>query len=253
MSEQIIYQGYASNVLARISYDIDWEKTILITDPPYNRKYHYNRYADNLPPDEYWNSLVNIKNWFNQSCFIMYPEDLYTLAAYAKEIPTKVCSWVYNANTPKQHRDAAYFGIKPDFNLYKQPYKNMNDKRVQERYKKTGGARSYDWKEIQQVKNVNKNDAGTGIIHPCEMPVEIMKWLVGIIPKDYLVIDAFCGSGTTGVACVELDRNFIGIDLDEDYVKLAQARIDLALGKKNLYNNLQEKSVDTGVNIFLDK
>lgn len=141
------------------------------------------------------------------------------------QIPQKVCSWVYNANTEKQHRDCAYFGIKPNFNLYKQPYKDMKDPRCIELYKKTGGARSYDWKQIPQVKNKNKDDGGIGIIHPCQMPVDIMKWLVGIIPIEYKILDPFSGSGTTGVACALLDREFIGLELDEDYVKLGNARI----------------------------
>ena len=60
------------------------------------------------------------------------------------------------------------------------------------------------------------------------MPVEICKWLVGIIPTEYKILDPFCGSGSFGVACKMLDRDFIGIDLDESYVKLARARINQA-------------------------
>ena len=60
------------------------------------------------------------------------------------------------------------------------------------------------------------------------MPVEVMKYFVGIIPAEYKILDPFAGSGTTGVACALLDRDFIGIELDDDYVKLSNARIQKA-------------------------
>jgi site-specific DNA-methyltransferase (adenine-specific) len=48
--------------------------------------------------------------------------------------------------------------------------------------------------------------------------------------EDETVLDFAMGSGTTGVACVNLNRNFIGIELDKEYFKLAQERIDQAIG-----------------------
>lgn len=220
MSTQIVLKGDA--YLDAPKY-ID-DKTVIVTDPPYNIRYHYKTYRDNKKDSEYWEDLRDLVSRC-PSCVIMYPESLYVLAAYLDKIPTKIASWVYNANTERQHRDAAYFDIKPDFNLYKQPYKDMNDPRCIELFKRTGGARSYDWKECPQVKNKNKDTAGTGIVHPCQMPTEIMKYFVGIIPAEYKILDPFAGSGTTGVACAALDRDFIGIELDEDYVTLANARI----------------------------
>lgn len=224
MSIQKVIHGDALEELRRLSADKD---IVIVTDPPYNIGYHYRTYSDKKNPEDFWNYLCDCFS-LAPCAAIMYPEDLYRLAKRLDKIPDKVCSWVYNANTAKQHRDIAYFGIIPDFNLYKQPYKDMKDKRIQELYRRTGGARSYDWLQVPQVKNKNKDDGGVGVEHPCQMPVEVMKWIVGVIPGDATVVDPFCGSGTTGVACKLLNRNFIGIEMDEDYVKLAQARIDRA-------------------------
>ena len=58
------------------------------------------------------------------------------------------------------------------------------------------------------------------------MPLEVMKHIVGILPKDYTIVDPFMGSGTTGVACKELGYDFIGIEQDIDYFKLAEERIN---------------------------
>lgn len=55
---------------------------------------------------------------------IHYPETLYKIAFKIGKFPEKVVSWVYNSNTAKQHRDVAFFDVKPNFNQRKQPYKN---------------------------------------------------------------------------------------------------------------------------------
>ncbi len=63
--------------------------------------------------------------------------------------------------------------------------------------------------------------------HPTQKPLELMTRLIALctLPGD-TVLDPFCGSGTTGVACVSLGRNFIGIDLDQEFLDLATRRIE---------------------------
>ena len=137
--------------------------------------------------------------------------------------PQKVVSWVYNSNTAKQHRDIGFWGIKPDFRKVTQPYKNPTDKRIKERISMgILGGRLYDWWNINQVKNVSKK----GNTHPCVMPLEVMKNIIGILPDGVTVIDPFMGSGTTGVACVELGVDFVGIELDPTYFDIAKSRIE---------------------------
>jgi len=196
------------------------EKFVIVTDPPFNIGYHYNNYKDNLESEEYYEMLASI---FQYSPFVVihYPEEIYKIAFQVGEFPEKVVSWVYNSNTAKQHRDIAFFGIKPDFKQYGQPYKNPTDKRIMQRIADGKTARLYDWWEINQVKNVSKEKTK----HPCQMPLEVMKRIVGILPPDYTIVDPFMGSGTTGLACKLLNRNFIGIEMDAEYHAIAQQRI----------------------------
>ena len=65
--------------------------------------------------------------------------------------------------------------------------------------------------------------------HPCAYPVALPAAAIRVWtdPGD-LVCDPFCGSGTTGVACVNLNRRFVGIDQDEDYCAKARRRINAA-------------------------
>ena len=62
--------------------------------------------------------------------------------------------------------------------------------------------------------------------HPWAKPLYLIKYLVGRFsnPGD-LILDPFMGSGTTGVACVQTGRNFIGIEIDPTYFAIAEKRI----------------------------
>jgi site-specific DNA-methyltransferase (adenine-specific) len=62
--------------------------------------------------------------------------------------------------------------------------------------------------------------------HPTQKPLKLISKLIGICSNEGdTILDPFMGSGTTGVACKNLNRNFIGIELDEEYFKIAQDRI----------------------------
>lgn len=58
------------------------------------------------------------------------------------------------------------------------------------------------------------------------MPIELMEKVIGVLPKGRMIIDPFMGSGTTGLACKKLGYDFIGIEIDEEYFNLSQARIN---------------------------
>lgn len=196
-------------------------KILIVTDPPFNVGYHYNNYNDKLGSDEYYEMLQEI---FGDYPFIVihYPEEIYKIAFQVGRFPDKIISWVYNSNTPKQHRDIAFFDIVPDFTKYGQEYKNPKDKRIIKKIAEGKMARLYDWWEINQVKNVSKDKTS----HPCQMPLEVMRRIISIVSSDYIIVDPFAGSGTTGVACKELNRDCILIEQDEEYIKIINKRLE---------------------------
>jgi len=72
--------------------------------------------------------------------------------------------------------------------------------------------------------------------HPTQKPVKLFSKII----KDYseegqTILDPFMGSGTTGIACVKLDRNFIGIEIDEKYFNIAKRRITEEENKLRLF------------------
>lgn len=78
------------------------------------------------------------------------------------------------------------------------------------------------WSFLPPTKSASK----PGVIHPTGKPLEIMKRLVEMLtPEGGTVLDPFCGSGTTAVACKELGRNYICIEKEKEYFDIACDRI----------------------------
>lgn len=92
-----------------------------------------------------------------------------------------------------------------------------------------------DRKAIENVgANNPRNRTGTpkANFHPTVKPVALMRYLVKMItPTGGMVLDPFMGSGTTGIACMKENFSFTGIELDPEYFKIAEARINSNLNK----------------------
>lgn len=87
---------------------------------------------------------------------------------------------------------------------------------------------SYMWKGLAQGAG---EDKGSTRDHPTQKPVVVMRWSIeqaGTKEGD-LVLDPYMGSGTTGVACVRMDRKFIGIEIERRYFEIACERIKWAV------------------------
>ena len=77
--------------------------------------------------------------------------------------------------------------------------------------------------------------------HPTQKPVKLMEWCLGFLPNAQTILDPFMGSGTTLVACQNLDRNGIGIELDPDYFNIACKRVDEATRQPRLFSEPKPK------------
>lgn len=195
----------------------------VVTDPPFNVGYHYGQYHDRMGESEYLSMIRSVVTRFEGGYVIIhYPETLYKIAMTTGDAPERVISWVYPSNTPRQHRDIGFFKVTPDLRKVTQPYRNPTDKRVRELISQGKEAKAYDWWEVNQVKNVSKKDNP----HPCVMPLKVMENIVKTLPEDVVILDPFMGSGTTGEACVNLGRDFVGIEIDPEYYEYAVGRIE---------------------------
>lgn len=73
---------------------------------------------------------------------------------------------------------------------------------------------------------INADGANQPRFHPTQKPVELMKRiLIDFTNEGDIILDPFLGSGTTAIACKHLKRNYIGIEISEDYCKIAEQRL----------------------------
>jgi site-specific DNA-methyltransferase (adenine-specific)/modification methylase len=83
----------------------------------------------------------------------------------------------------------------------------------------------YLWNGFQREKGAQRGD------HPTQKPLEVMKWAIGHIPAPCeTILDPFAGSGTTGVAAIQMGKSFIGIEREPKYFEAMCRRIREANG-----------------------
>jgi site-specific DNA-methyltransferase (adenine-specific)/modification methylase len=79
--------------------------------------------------------------------------------------------------------------------------------------------------------------------HPTQKPVPVMAWAIRHAPKAETILDPFMGSGTTGVAAIQLGRKFIGIEREPKYFDIACQRIEQAVAQGQLFSPEPVKQV----------
>ena len=134
-------------------------------------------------------------------------EFIFNIIQYYKNEP-KGKSIIYQAKASKSERNKGC--------------EDLEEKRKKVAVIQTKGvANDGDWEDGKQLSSPQKNN------HPTVKPIALMEYLIKMItPKGGVVLDPFMGSGTTGVACNNLDYNFIGIEFDTEYFKIAEKRIN---------------------------
>lgn len=84
-----------------------------------------------------------------------------------------------------------------------------------------------DWVQPSDVLEFNTVPNRKGKLHPTQKPVDLCEWLIKTYSNEGdVVLDNCMGSGSTGVACVNTNRSFVGIELDKNYFDIVKERID---------------------------
>jgi site-specific DNA-methyltransferase (adenine-specific)/modification methylase len=83
--------------------------------------------------------------------------------------------------------------------------------------------------------------------HPTQKPLGVMKWVIDLCPKSESILDPFMGSGTTGVAAIQMGRKFIGIEREPKYFDIACERIENAQRQQSLFEQPKQKIEQIGM------
>lgn len=99
-------------------------------------------------------------------------------------------------------------------------------------------------KNPENIQEFNNREKGARGLHPTQKPISLMEYLVKThTQKNETVLDFTMGSGSTGVACLNTDRNFIGIEKDEKYYNIAKERLETIKKDKqlNIFDFMEEE------------
>lgn len=199
---------------------------LIVTDPPYNfGSKGGGFYADNKSTQrKYCDALMKL------NCCDFIPKDfLFLLKSKLKKFygyffcnKTLITDYIDFAKQNKYNFDVLVMCKSNPIPAYNNHY--MSDLEYIIVIRETGTYFSKE-KNIELYRKWFITNCKKGV-HPAEKPLDLIKKFVTVGSEtNQLVLDPFMGSGTTGVACKELGRSFIGIELDKNYFEIAKQRI----------------------------
>jgi site-specific DNA-methyltransferase (adenine-specific) len=146
----------------------------------------------------------------------------------------------------KSHENIlVFYRKKPVYNpqmWYSTPYSGFssNTSKIGEVYGSAKSKHRDNPQGSRYPKTVLKFKQEKGL-HPTQKPVEMMEYLIKTYSNEGdVILDNTMGSGTTGVACVNTNRNFIGIEMEENYYKIAEQRISSTVPPDELAHNIPQ-------------
>jgi len=215
-------------------------------DPPFNLKKNYNSYRDSLQLKEY---ISWCENWISEmvrvtkttgSIFVHnIPKWLTYYAAHLNRI-ADFKHWIsWDAPTAPMGKtlQPAHYGILfyaknyKELKFYEIRYPHKRERKSSYLTKDYGGKKSMlhpfgplvsdVWTDIHRVKHNKYRDE-----HPCQLPLHLLERLILMTTDENdILLDPFNGTGTTALAAKRLGRNFIGFELDSNYVEITRNKL----------------------------
>ena len=238
-----ISQGDCLDLLKKIP---DNSIDITFADPPFNLKKNYNTYKDKLILQEYL-------NWCEQWIFEMVRVTKPTGSIYLHNIPkwltyyaiflNKIADfkhWIsWDAPTmpmgktlqPNHYGILFYAKDIKQLKFYEIRYPHKRDRKSQFLSKDYGGKKaglhpfgslvSDVWTDIHRIKHNKYRDN-----HPCQLPIHLLERIILMSTNEGdIVLDPFSGTGTTAIAAKRLGRNYIGFEIDCEYIEIANSKL----------------------------
>ena len=220
---------------------------ICFADPPFNLEKKYSVYKDQKPDKDYFNWC---RNWLQELVRVTRPSgsifvhNIPKWLTYYAEVLNEFAffkhwiAWDAMSNPLGKTLLPAHYGIlyytkrQKGFKFYdiRSPHKRC---RVCNSYIKDYGGKkdqmhpfgalvSDVWTDIHRIRHNIRRDE-----HPCQLPLPLLDRIIlmSTDPND-IVLDPFLGTGTTAISAKALGRNYIGIEIDPDYVKIATDKLE---------------------------
>jgi len=200
---------------------------ITITSPPYNIGLEYDTYEDNISSEEYYHfskdwmwSVYEITKETGRLYLVLDDRLIWNLKPLAEEIGwtyTQLLTW----NKPNFAGKARFSGDWNQMTEYVLLFrKGKSTKMLNTREIKVT---THNW-FIETAPQTNFKKDYLKKVHPAQMPVNLIRKWIARTPGQ-IILDPFCGAGSVCIAAKELGRDYIGIDISEEYCKLAEERL----------------------------
>ena len=253
MTEYKLYHGDCLEVMQKL-VDDEVKVDMVLTDPPYGVTSC--KWDEIIPLKELWQKPYTLIN--DNVPVLLFGSEPYSTIQRMSNLKNFKYDWIWNKGFGSNFMVAKY---QPLLNyevisvFYKKaptyhPQKwKVNPKQIRNRINPSrGGAvgntnkikpkdyiddgTRYPWRIIN-ISALKNETAKQNRYHPTQKPVELLEYLIKTYTnKGNTVLDFTMGSGSTGVACMNLNRKFIGIELEREYYNIAEERIREASNPK---------------------
>lgn len=238
MSDILLYHGDCLDEMNKIP---DKSVDLILTDPPYGTTAC--KWDSVIPFEPMWAQLHRIIK--SNGAIVLFGSEPFSSALRMSNIKRYKYDWVWDKQIPVGVSYARFQPMRQTENLSvfsqgKTPYNPQlvkRDKPIKHggntysetspiSARKTGVSfvKTYEYK--QPINLISTRRVRVGTVHPTQKPVALLEYLIRTYTNEgETVLDFTMGSGSTGVACMNTNRRFIGIELDADYFSIAQERI----------------------------
>ena len=247
----VLYNGDCLEVMDKLITD-GVKVDAIITDPPYGTTAC--KWDSIIPFDKMWNSIDLIKK--ENSNVVLFSVQPFTTKLINSNIDNFKYQLIWKKNVPtgmnqakyrpmRYHEEILLFYSNPqstynpimkervgvgkacyNYNHYCGKNNHINMDKIKKKY-------DPDFVQPSTILEFNVVPNRKGKLHPTQKPVDLMEWLIKTYTNENdTVLDFAMGSGTTGVACKNTNRNFIGIELDKNYFDIANKRINATIIEK---------------------
>ena len=250
-----IIQGDSLELLKDIP---DSSVDVTFADPPFNLGKKYNSTKDNLKLQEYLNwcelwirEMVRVTKPTGSIFLHNIPKWLTYYTSYLNNIADfkHWISWDAPTSPMGKSLQPSHYGIlfyakerkQNKFYEIRYPHKRCRKSNILQ--KDYGGKKgklhpfgplvSDVWTDIHRVKHNKYRDE-----HPCQLPIHLLERII-LMSSDEgdIILDPFSGTGTTAISAKRLGRNYIGLEMDNEYVRTSRSKLDIEIGDSKIGNS----------------
>ena len=226
----------------------------IITDPPYGTTAC--KWDTIIPFDEMWERLNKLIK--DNGAIVLFGSEPFSSKLRCSNLKNYKYDWVWNKKLAgngilakkqplKIHENVIVFNSKiyiPQMTTGKLRKKLTNNLKISEINGGDGVKRATETFNDQyyptSIQEFSMANLRRNRLHPTQKPVDLLEYLIKTYTNENeIVLDFTMGSGSTGVACINTNRKFIGIELDDNYFNIAKKRIENAQNNKININEIE--------------